>query len=95
MLNPEIKKKFLTSKPLQYLDPHEFDMMLHYTQLVSFSPGELLQEQGKISEGMSCIGRKLLWYNGLLLVRYTDSRRCGITKLLMSHVSVSRSNTII
>lgn len=55
MLDPEIKKSLLAAKPLCYLDLKELDRLVAYTKIVTFSSGQVLQQQGKMSEGLYII----------------------------------------
>src|SRR5438876_527162 len=52
MLTQEEKNYLSTTEPLYYLQPHELNMLTEYSQVVTFSPGEKVIQQGQTSEGM-------------------------------------------
>lgn len=55
MLQPEEKEFLKTAKPLQYLEAYELNMLIEYSEVVHFKPGEHLLQQGKTSDRMFII----------------------------------------
>lgn len=55
MLTQEEKQQLLAAEPFQYLEPQELEMLISYSKTRSFSPGQILLQQGKYSDGMYII----------------------------------------
>lgn len=55
MLIPELKNVILKTPLCEYLDPHELDILLTYSKIVSFNTGDIILQQGKKSEGLYLI----------------------------------------
>jgi CRP/FNR family transcriptional regulator, cyclic AMP receptor protein len=67
MLNPEIKTLLLSARPFQYLEPHELDMLINFSKIITYADKTVLMQQGKISDGMYVIieGKALIVANSL------------------------------
>lgn len=50
-MNAELKQALLQSRLCKYLDLNDLDMLITYSKIVTFSPGEEILAQGKVCNG--------------------------------------------
>lgn len=55
MITPELKQKLMTTKLCHYLSSEELEMISNYCQIISFSEGDLIIQQGKLANGIYVI----------------------------------------